>query len=400
MYIANIRKLFETLSQKFPYPPEIDSDYLSSYIEDKNSYINFLKRNKDDSGDIIESSTIEIVQEVSELIVNALKSYRQGNIQSFHENIINAFNHQGISEHWLNMLHELKDKTESHKGEPFYRIRIDHKNNLSSVYDIFHPPYCIRNKIRQQRFGFPGLPCLYVSKRLATPYLEFGKPNLEHTWVSFFNFEKSYTEKEHYYAVDIAQTFNVWSKAIRKDNDREVDFSKIKAALSLWPIIQACTYKRKNDITDPIFIEEYLIGNYLLTWIKGDNNPWTRKNKKILSIKYFSTKYNFSTMDTIDLKLGFNFVFWPIDRLNSNSNYCSTLKSFFSISTPKTLTSLEKEINVFIMINNSNLQEIDLKECSKKLELICGNEKNQADNGELYHNCAFGKIEDRFKSTL
>ncbi len=206
----------------------------------------------------------------------------------------------------------------------FIRIR-----KGSSVYDrkqLFHIPVNKRQFITSQRYSVPGFPCLYLScsyelkmhmlnDSLKLCWLECGMPS-EFSASAFspqkemkvFHFAKSGEEylKEYIHA--------------KRIEDKEDRLNAIRQYLMSFPLRAACSISVNEKSCQ--FIEEYIIPQLLLSWIKETNEFDGISYQSSISIKY-RIHHN-----------AFNVVF-PVKNIDETDGLCKSLKSAFKLTAPK-----------------------------------------------------------------
>lgn len=225
------------------------------------------------------------------------------------------------------------------EGNSFYRIRLKKDNFPFSKQEMFHIPFELRGIVPTQRYSIPGFPSLYLSKTLYVAWEEMRRPSINEF------------------------------QAIRLINERQVAYldltppnlvmdildSKAYRYLMIWPLVLCCSIKVKN--VNDIFKPEYIIPQLLLQWI--------RNKDEVHGIKFSSTHINHQS--TGDL---YNIVF-PV-RENKDHGYCSTLTSYFKLTTPISWQLLEYATGGQNFIyNKDELKLIDDK-IPKGLEVIEG----------------------------
>ncbi len=204
-------------------------------------------------------------------------------------------------------------------GRLFYRIRvIDNPLVLLNKIDMFHIPFEYRHKVKRQRYSLLGLPCLYLGGSIYISWLEMEKPSFHNiTYVKFENIQAKLK------IIDLGyRPFLVAAFANECEANNNVDDTKrifVSDYIEWLPLRVACSLFKQHG--DSPFIEEYVIPQLLLMWIK--ENPATN----IDGVRYFSTR---EIKPFNNPHFTCNYVFPPkdvkekgiCDSLNSNWKMC------------------------------------------------------------------------------
>src|SRR5205823_638449 len=76
-----------------------------------------------------------------------------------------------------------------------FRMRIGSAAGRHQLGDLFHIPFNSRHLITNQRYSFPGLPCLYLGQSLYVCWEELGRPDLNGVVISRFRLRTAETVK-------------------------------------------------------------------------------------------------------------------------------------------------------------------------------------------------------------
>ena len=208
---------------------------------------------------------------------------------------------------------------------PLFRIRTGQLNVRFECSDLFHIPFEQRDRVATQRYSFPGLPCLYFGRSLYVCWEEFGRPELSTVWASKFKLQKN----ESLRVLDFGrrpEAIVTLAKRFSGVAPPKIEFASAYA--KLWPLIAACSMKRRPD-SQKGFVVEYIIPQLLLRWvIEQQNSAPSSATPTLDGIRYFSTHIDDHKVNLA----GMNYVF-PI-RKRSTSGFCSVLKSKFQMPHP------------------------------------------------------------------
>lgn len=315
---------------EFPYEVIDGCSYLVSYERYLDSYLSYLKNRGYDTQELIK------VNKLGDAIIMALKTTLNGDIGKAYQKFKTG-------------LRELNDsllacKVKIRRNENLFRLRISNVA-LNSKYDLFHIPNNKRYLISNQRYSIAGYPCLYLGYHVYNCWNELNRPNLNETWVSSFRI------KEDINIVDFGFNLKILDSGSHSD-------SVVDARLKLYPLILACSFKTQNP--DAKFIEEYIIPNMLLQYIK-DLSLEEGGINDIMGIQYLTTKSDSYVMEYIEHCL--NIVLTPHFN-KENEFYDDRLFKKFTISKPfncHKLANLPKENVVAMGPSNLYLENIDIE---------------------------------------
>lgn len=166
--------------------------------------------------------------------------------------------------------------------ETYYRLRAG--NDFDCLRnEMFHIPISMRQKVSTERYSVPGYPCLYIGSQAELCWYECKQPE-KFTLCKV----KIPQERENYlHLIDFSEaliplkhSFFGWFYN-NKENEDELDRIRryfIKIMISM-PLRAACSVEVKNK--DDTFIEEYIMPQLLLQWV--------RENGEFDGIKYQSS---------------------------------------------------------------------------------------------------------------
>jgi hypothetical protein len=190
--------------------------------------------------------------------------------------------------------------------------------------DIFHLPF--QRKATSYRFSPPGRPALYLGNNVYVCWLECQcKLELLSSY-RVARFEINKRQKEHF--LDLPTNHNsyldpldlaVSMQRLEKIHPASVDNSpylddvegELVDYLSLWPLLMASTVQKLQPA--PEEPPEYVIPQLLMRWVL--------KQKNLLGIRYFTSKYDEAT-NTNDVSIN---VVLPTRTTNKSEGFCDFL---------------------------------------------------------------------------
>jgi hypothetical protein len=197
--------------------------------------------------------------------------------------------------------------------------------------DMFHIPFEKRHLVKEHRFSVQGIPAVYLGSSIYDCYVELGRPQIESLWFSYFCFSQNregYYDPNNLKIMDLTAPsagsfrissllFNIQSKV--KEFERIIE--EAYHQIILWPLIKACTIKRKYP--NAPFQQEYIIPTLLFQLCSKSTN--------ILGIKYDSS-HSSSVSDRIN---GYAMQNIAIPAHNiSDKGYCNILESRLILTNP------------------------------------------------------------------
>lgn len=199
----------------------------------------------------------------------------------------------------------------------FYRIRVGDNRNYNRE-DLFHIPMGKREFIRPYRYSIAGYPCIYLANYIELCWFECGMPKK----FSFSKFRFNPKDKIPLRLIDFSKHQRelidgaYFGYLNHKDKKELIDDYLIKYIIT-YPLRAACSVKVKNR--DNPFIEEYIIPQLLLLWIRHNDN--------FDGIAY-------STASAIEAAHEWNAFNLVLPAKDINQEYCNKLSQMFEISKP------------------------------------------------------------------
>ncbi|MGQ0739843.1 MAG: hypothetical protein ACT4OJ_12360 [Bacteroidota bacterium] len=267
---------------------------------------------------------------------------------------------------------------------PYYRARKGNGKQFER-HEMFHIPFEEREKVTNQRFSVPGLPCLYLSNSTYVCWEELRRPDISKMQISRYKLEN-----KRYKFLDISLTPDLMCKILTSVSSKEsADFAKKtqkealdswdKGSLNFimrWPLIAACSVKVKKD--KGAFKPEYIFPQFLLQWVSH--------TKKFDGVKYFSVEANM--FQNFDYSKLINYAI-PV-KTTLSKGYCKDLKDSFSLTKPvswEVLTIINPQITNHDQEKFSkNITKLGLDVTGSIFKLIDG-------KPVLYCHSIFGKLE-------
>ena len=286
-------------------------------------------------------------------ITESLKAFLSGDIKSAYDLFDEMLSTPIIYRHIRRIcipLHDVCNET-----KPLFRVRKSEKP-ISTRREIFHIPFTHRHLVNAQRYSVAGLPCLYLGSSLYICWQEMGKPDFDKLYISSFI---SWDFKSQ--ILNLAAEFLYSQAALRSNRETHIKDNMVKLSyLTLWPLIIACNYLKKND--DAPFNPEYIIPNLLMQWISRlDNSP-------IVGIAYRSTKL-FKSTNTLKAT---NVVLPPKVSYEDTVSepFCKKLSSMFELTQPvswQVLKTLDYKID-----GGLNEEQIKARNVLERKERLTG----------------------------
>ena len=298
---------------------QYSNDFKKILRDCRNDYLKSLRSHGIDS----RSSDFIAVKKVWNKIFNILTSSLSGKRSTAYTQLKNLLN--GLFSEDLIYVHN--------KDFALYRMRVCSLRKNIPRNEIFHIPFNLIRNIKTQRYSTPGYPCLYLAKSLYGSWEEMHRPPIESTLVSLFSPTKN---------------FRILDLRI-PTTER---FKKLETLyLKFLPVIIACTIPVRN--TDDVFKPEYIIPQFVLEWCieKGSIH-------NLLGVIYTSSFFN---REFFDLDCEWENIALPVQKIDSNANYCPVLTSLFKVTKP---TCYEYEVmlgnlRLFSFNDTDNCQHFD-----------------------------------------
>jgi hypothetical protein len=290
-----------------------------------NSYYGLLQRFLDSEG--FESSlyrrlasNLEHIKKLSKSIEIATKEFLEGNIRHSYNTFSDALDEPDII---INLRQLTKNLGSwSNRETSIFRLRAS-PTPLLRREEMFHISFSMRELVKTQRYSVEGLPCIYLGTSLYICWQELACPDFDKLYISAF---RASPEAKNLGILNLAYTLDTL-----KENNlaRFFDFDPIDediqlAYLTLWPLVIACSYLKKNK--NASFNPEYIIPNLLMQKISSD------RNMGIAGIAYYSTKSEKMSSDAF----GVNIVLPPQANYQQmqDYNFCPHLVNSMRVTNP------------------------------------------------------------------
>lgn len=249
---------------------------------------------------------------------------------------------------------------EIEKGVVYYRARSLKKKDgdVFSINDIFHIPNSHREWASSSRYGYAGLPCLYLGK------------SVECCWKEIHKGVKS---KMLFAKFQVESPFKLFDMTIPSPDD--YNNLNIEKTIRRLPLVLASSFQVKNKYE---YTPEYIIPQMLVELIKADNNESISNNQKrpydldtIWGLLYTSSH---AKPDKLEIEEYKNIVL-PV--VNNHEGYCGYLIRLFSITNPyvyrywgdnkrssvsiqieQILDTLKLEQRIYLLVNNPEVIEL------------------------------------------
>ena len=155
--------------------------------------------------------------------------------------------------------------------EEYYRVREIGDNPFPlERKELFHIPYSKNYLIGTERYSMPGHPCLYLASQPELAWYECGKPQKfaiakfsipqeEENYLKFVDFSEKLIPLKH--------SFFSW---FYNATDKEAVRKYLLKYIYSYPLRAACSVVVEHHGAK--FIEEYIIPQLLLQWVRNDND--------------------------------------------------------------------------------------------------------------------------------
>ena len=237
------------------------------------------------------------IEEICQTVISCIESYNRAEIAKAIDMMTNAINKYSSKLRSL-----IIDDKGNYKN--WYRIRP--QEDFIKVYkakEMFHIPFEMRYKVKNQRFSINGYPCLYLGRSVWGCWEEMHEIDFRFACVSRFEVQKRLT------------LLNV---CIPEKDFQEVETDEICNLLRSWPLIIACSIK--VDKPQEPYKPEYIIPQLLMIAIK--------QNEEFIGCSYTSTQRNdFFDWDE-DLLCN---IAIPVKKVKEEG-LCPTLCSYFKVT--------------------------------------------------------------------
>ena len=266
-----ITKLKDKLNEKpFITPIAIDNDC---------DYLKSLQKSYDDLKALLEEidtdkSIIEEIKRYKRIMTKAINDYFRGRTDLSQASIDKLIK-ELINDHIAapdNLKRNMAFIPYIGGGLYFFRARCSDEIIDFEKKDILHIPFSQRYKVRTERFGLPGIPCLYLGTSSYVCWLELGRP-ADHR----FNVSALTLPNE----LRILNLAVSWNKIIFGSIANRYSLSELKTLFQLFLLSIATSFKVKQKNRD--FKSEYIISHLItLSCIKF----------KLDGIAYYSKQLN------------------------------------------------------------------------------------------------------------
>lgn len=266
---------------RFELPREFALDYQGELRKLLKSYYNALAlATSSDNWTRLVKKEMPLIREISDEIVGAIEDRLRGRLSSCESRIAAV----------VTMARPFFTAWETEVERPilWYRIRRGASSEMFARSDLFHIPLNKLRLIGEHRYGYPGVPCLYLGATTYVCWEECGRPDLNALWLAAFRVDAPKLR-----LLDLGYP----PQAIAGDPDGLPDLSSIgEMALRnpggklegmavgysvVYPIIAAASFQRSKDNGDK-YHPEYIISQTLLRVVM--------ENQKYDGIRYLSTR--------------------------------------------------------------------------------------------------------------
>lgn len=237
-------------------------NHLREYINDLKEYTNDPEICNKDKFKSILNDKIQFIEDSCNKLLEVLELYRNGRIRKSYEKSEEFF--ENLSEYFfINVNYKDNDYYRIRKGD--FRIR-EGEDNKDKKSELFHIKNNKRNLINSYRYSISGFPCLYVSEGFELAWFECGMP-------SQFSYCKMELDKKRLRLLDFSE--NPYNLKVNINNelisypDKEKIYRKLLNYIITYPIAISCSLKVEKR--DDAFVEEYIIPQMLMQWIRNSN---------------------------------------------------------------------------------------------------------------------------------
>ncbi|KAI3346575.1 hypothetical protein FDB55_03925 [Clostridium botulinum] len=376
---------FSLKNNIYDLPVQVDSDYkyYSKLIERFDEYLEEISDTKIYNN----SELICNVKENIELLKESLNFYRNANIDGAKKKILDilkkyinnntiittidkSYACRGLSYINQNFKPDKDLEYEKNLELNFFRARIGNENFTRK--DLLHIPFNKRNLITTERFGIPGVPCLYLGTTSYVCWLEMNKPIENDFNVTSYKIPKNLNIIDLTFvsilfnqSLSAIKVVEVWNKCSNEEKRLHAD------RIELWPLIIATSFNIKEK--DRKFKSEYIISHLIMQCLNDLN---------LDGISYISNKIS-------DLFVGYpycvNFVL-PMKQtdFDTDENIYSKEIGNYTLTDPVRLSE-------YRMLENCKI------EIKSYLNQTCNNTNSRIDfAGKIikYNECIFSKFDD------
>ncbi len=319
------------------------TEFLSCYYDEYNNDLNTAISSKDkrflqDGFYNKLSNLLPLIKESCDSIIKLLELYNGANLKKIYE-------HLSISMDKIKCY--LYTQTIPRENYNFYRIRPSDNGEFNRK-ELFHIPMNKRHMIKPYRYSIAGYPCLYLSTGIDLCWFECGMP--KKFSISQFSFDP--TDNTNVISlIDFTyDPIDLYSRIVptyyNKPNDKDkIDDYILKHFVS-HPLRAACSIIANNRNTP--FIEEYILPQLLLLWVRESN------------------EYNgviYSSASSIEEATRLNYYNIVLPAKDLGVEYCSYLKQIFKVSKP-----IKCDVGTIFKSYSSKIDKV--RKYTKELERI------------------------------
>jgi hypothetical protein len=256
------------------------------------------------------------VAQLSQWICSAVRQYLGGRPAAAYEEVLKAIKFVYVR------LQTLVSK-EVGPDQIGHLYRMVNTNGIAVGKErLFHPPFELRHKVAQHRYGIPGFPCLYLggSLELCKQELRIAHSDLPNVAVSEFAVRTKIKVLNFAHRPSALAQIAVGRAKSERDADPRLEEFLINYA-TCWPLIAACSIKVMHD-GEP-FVYEYIVPQMVL--------QWAMSNSECDGIRFFSTRF---TPGPEAIKATANYVFPAVPGPHVRTGFSQSLKHAFELTTP------------------------------------------------------------------
>lgn len=319
MYCINCTDdIFSTLIIENPslYFPDYVDNYLKSYIRYCN---NLLSLNKE------KDTILHKLTEFQKLIRACLQEHCCGQRHNAKKFFDDALTQIPVMSLCSPVQHNIY-----YRARPTKVIEQTGQHVKHTKDEMFHIPFEDRYKVSDQRYSYPGLPCLYLGESVDVCCEELEK------WDEDLNLAiyRLNTAEKQMLIMDL-----FFFEKYKFDNLTNEQFVKF---VLLWPIVACCSFRYNNPIGMK-YRQDYILPQFLLETIIDNNamNVILQRKLHISGIRYHSARKDFFGDDfSVASPTYVNYAF-PAQKVFPRG-YCSVLLNSFNCRGVFLLSELRK----------------------------------------------------------